>query len=469
MADVIAERKVVYAGLWRQHSKSDYDTLLKQISSQLDQKGGLVSMFQLCRDGVSINVLNQDGSVKRKEKIPGQNIQDITVNRYNPICLLTVFVDVNRRLNYLVCRCDGTSDATYLVQTYRERKSVTSGEGYKIDLKEPHGLNWTLKRKNKNHPVLNGDAASSSTSSDKGDITDTNGNSALIMATSNGFATDDRDVFSNGNHHVEIVVSPEELVREPCVVDGNECFSVAVQTEFEYEDKQSLTSTTSFRSLKDELLNLSQEVKEIKLILQKTTGIGSTEYFHREKNMIDNHTGSRFMPASVDSNDGPHSPSSKSSSEGDRHVNFDQVTSVIFPDHNIRSLGVQTEKGKGQRYVKRQVQPTTSHPRNHAIRTRSRSSSAGSIPMSPTSVSPPASHELYVRQVVRQDDRSPGLNRSTIPMPMEHMYNAYTQEFKHPRRKIIVMPGSSKTLPPMRHSEKGHMRTIYFDKNGEKK
>ena len=459
MDDVIAQRKVVYAGLWRQHSKSDYDTLLRQISSQLEGKGGLLSWFQLCLDGVRIIVLNKDGSVRRTEKIPGQNIQDVTVNRYNPICLMTVFVDVNRRLSFLVCRCLDTSDATHLVQNYREHKRVSSGEGYKIDLKEPHGLNWTLRSSKKNNPVLNGDTSRSSTSSDKVEMVDTNGKGAAVVATSNGFASDDGDVFLGDSHHVQITVQTTDLEREPCEIDGNECFSVAVQTDLEYEDKQSLTSTTSFRSLKDELLNLSQEVKEIKLILQKTTGISSTEYFQQNTNMH-SHTGAKYVPVSVNSNGELHSPSSKSSSDGDRHVNFDQVTSVIFPDHQIRSFGVQTERGKGHRYVKRQSPSTSSQARNHAMRTRSRSSSTGSIPMSPISMTSSDSHELYVKQAVRQDGRSSGLHRSTIERPIEQVYNMYTHDFRQPRRKIIVMPH-------MRHVEKEHIRTFQFDKNGD--
>ncbi|XP_067681333.1 uncharacterized protein [Haliotis asinina] len=437
MSATLIQKKVKFCGVWKPSSKASNDALLRQISVQFLEKKSLVSNYQLCEDGLRLHVIQENGrkGSRKSEKIPFTGIQDICVNRYNSTCLMTVYVDAQRRSNYLVCRCESEHDVSQIVLAFKDYKKSLAGEGYKIDLVKPQGTNWTLMPKHDNVHV-NGH---SEMSSDSGDNVD--GGRRRDIVTHNGIA--------GSEHQLKVEVATETFEREPCEIEGRPGFSVAVQTNFGDvdSDRESMISSTSYRSLKDELLSLSQEIREIKFLLEKTTGISTAEYFKKDLTPNGGPDQRKYLPVPVDELELP-SPTDSANS-ADKRVNFD------MPDHDIRSFGVQTEKGQRKGYYTKRTgrsEVRAMHPVRGTA--RHRSSSSSSVPRSPGSIGRSggndvfdvSSHEraVYIRgseQHVRSG------YTTTIERPIE---DVYSRNFRNPRKKIVVMPSGHATMPALR-------------------
>lgn len=440
MSAVLIQKKVLFCGIWKPSSRASNDALLRQISAQFLEKKSLVANYQLCEDGLRLQVIQENGrqGSRKSEKIPFTGIQDISVNRYNPICLMTIYVDAQRRSNYLVCRCESERDVSQIVLTFRDHKISLVGEGYKIDFVKPQGTNWMLMPKQDNGQ-MNGH---SEMSSDSGDNVDGGRRREVVNGMQNGVA--------GPEHHVKVAVATETFERVPCEIEGRPGFSVAVQTNFGEldSDGESMMSSTSYRSLKDELLTLSQEIREIKFLLEKTTGISAAEYFKKDINP-NRHDQRKYVSIPVEEQDLP-SPTDSANS-ADKRVNFN------MPDHDIRSFGIQTEKGQRKGYYTKR--PGRSDVRAIHVRgnARHRSSSSSSLPRSPGSIGRSGGNDVFDapsqgRAVYIRGSEQHGKSgyTTTIERPIEEVYNVYSRNFRSPRKKIVVMPTGHATMPALR-------------------
>lgn len=428
----------------------------RTVSRQFQEKRGARATWRLTTEGLTILVTqSESGRLGQTDQIPVQAIKEVTLNRYNPLCLMTLYVDPNRRFNALVCRCDSEQDAGHIVQVFQQLQRSLSGEGYRIDLKQPRGINWTLKTKQ------NGEGEGGGLN---------NGLHHDDLSANGSVRSRDGGVgFVNNNNYGEVVVEleQEDLEREALEVDGRPCFNVGVQAELGGEDdsdRDSTASDMSYQSLKDELIMLSNEVRDIKLLLEQTTGISAEEFFRRQRDP----DAPRLLPVKrllSNESEGAESASSE------KRVNFAAPPGEGEDmDFDIRSVGMQTmDKGSRRgKYMKRVRQAFTpsryqqAHPHSRPGSSSFPQTSPGPVmsPFSPvgSKAGPFFTYSLNGQRYVepRRDIRhgSVSLSRAslygsggTVVRPIEAVYHAHTQGFRQKRKQVIVLPTRSASVP----------------------
>lgn len=403
MAPVLVEKTVLFIGVWR--TPSITDNLLRDIALQKGKQKGYPTRFQITTSGLMLHVRHSTGRTGRTDPIPIQAVYDITVNRHDPLCLLCVFSDALKRINLMVCYCGNDIDASDLVDTFRQYKKSLSGEGFNFDLKQPDGKNWTLK-----------------TSGREGTKSTIVGNKNNVQFAQNGIEADDSNysvsvlcnseqlstINANGNvtddsKEAMIVTSPmsysesPEVDREEFSYGGMVLCNVGVQTGGISDDDE-VQSTTSHSSaaLRHELLNLSQEIREIKLIIEEATGISASEYLRRQKARVENHNEPEpetitWQRVHVDEkNDDPLLFENQT-------VNLDTL-----PDHDARSYGTQTLPKKRYARKEKSNKSQSSGGTANAIRNRLKiDSSSYTYNDAPTF---PNNNDEYYQQVQRYQE-----------------------------------------------------------------
>ncbi|XP_025092866.1 uncharacterized protein LOC112563250 [Pomacea canaliculata] len=269
----------------------------------------------------------QDGS------IPLTAIRDVTVNRYNPVCLMTFYVDQANRFSALVCECENEKDAVELARVFRSFQRSKVGDEMPF-LKQPGSLNGQVTVPTlENGPKANGHA----------------GGTTIVSA----------------KHEVVVEVEKEHLPQVEVEVNGRPCCSVGVQAALSDcdSDVESSASTMTLQALREELHSLSQEVRDIRDLLQRTGGISTEEYFRRNPG-----PGSDKYVAVLPSSHVSDPPKGQIS---EKKVNFAETVrsspqGVVMVqggqdqdhdlDFDIRSIGMQTEVGPGGKQI-RQAAP----------------------------------------------------------------------------------------------------------------
>lgn len=225
MAEMTVSKTVFFIGAWRTTSVTD--NLLKQISSQLATKKGYSTTLTLTSGGLELLIHDKSGKVTRTDKIPLQNIIDFIGNKYSSTCILAIVKDRQNQFTVFVFLCSSERDAGDMVQTFSVIKKRLSGEGYNLHL-TPKGTNWMLKQK---------------AESDTGNVQ--NVRTVVVENTEKIRINGDNTTGRVG----EVRVLANGDVRH--VVSDN------------------VSHESAGSEIKDELLHLSDEVKAIKLMLEK--------------------------------------------------------------------------------------------------------------------------------------------------------------------------------------------------------
>lgn len=282
----------------------------------------------------------------------------------------------------------------------------------------------------------------------------------------------------SSKHEVVVEVEKEHLPQVEVEVNGRPCCSVGVQAALSDcdSDVESSASTMTLQALREELHSLSQEVRDIRDLLQRTGGISTEEYFRRNPG-----PGSDKYVAVLPSGHVSEPPKGQIS---EKKVNFAETVrsspqGVVMVqggqdqdhdlDFDIRSIGMQTEVGPGggSRYAKR---PRNFSPHDHAkipasYRHPRSSSSTSSGPFSPTAPVSPYSpsvfsnggtdfsfnvtkrppphshHELRFRSASLP--RGAGLPSSAVVRPIEMVYHAHASSVRLKKTKEMRKPASS--------------------------
>lgn len=457
MARVLVEKQVLFSGIWRPRHLDD--EFLRTVSKEFAQKPSAQATWRLSTEGVIILVSQSaTGKVGQTDLIPITSIKEVTVNRYNPLCLMTIYVDPNRRFNALVCKCQSEKDAAEIVHDYLYLRKSISGEGYRIDLKQPQGINWTLKNSQNGQRDVN---ANVTTEVINGHGTGHHPSRQSSLRSQGRSVAPGVGVFAAGRpgERVLVEVEQEELEREPMrTEEGLQGFNVGVQAELDDHDSdiESTASDMSLQSLKDELYSLSTEVREIKKLLARSQGISTEEYFRREQ---DGPRSSQIVPVkrSVSHDSDGHS-------SGEKRVNFASDSEDM--DFDIRSVGMQTDKSR-IKYIKRARAGTAPvRYRQVPFRPRTDSNASSQAPTNPAMVSPAVSydpnHFSYVNhghRIVhqRRDPRLTGESGPKGGVPqggtvMRSIESVYQTGPRRKRGQIIVMPQRAATIGPVRAS-----------------
>ena len=461
------------------------------MSQQFQEKRGAEATWRLTTEGLTILVTqSESGRQGQTDQIPVHAIREVTVNRYSPLCLMTLYVDPARRFNALVCRCHTDEDAANIVQVFRQLQRSQSGEGFRIDLKQPRGINWTLKSKHNGEGSSGGGGEGGGINGHGEDELSANG-SIRSRDGGGGGGGGVGFVHNNNNNYGELVVEMEEesLEREALEVDGRSCFHVGVQAELGPEDdsdRDSTASDVSYQSLKDELVSLSNEVRDIKLLLEQTTGISAEEFFRRQRE-----PGAPRLLLPVKrllshESDGAESGTSGGGGGGgggggEKRVNFAAPPGDEDMDFDIRSVGMQTADPAGGwrrgKYTKRARHPAFTPPRYqqgpHYPQARSASGSYSPSPQASPAASftSPGTFFTYSYNGQRYADPrrdlrfgSASLSKAslskaslygsgggggggTVVRPIESVYHAHSSGFRQKRKQVIVLPNRSASVP----------------------
>lgn len=383
----LAEKLIQFRGIWLAKYMVK-DSLIRAISQDYSSKPARPAMFVLSPSGVTLNVLpTVDGKPGRTVKVSFESLRDITSNRYAPRCLLVVCLDNKNMFSIMVCSAEHESDCRELAAAYTDyRKLLMLNRSHRerqLQQQQHLGVhNWTLRpgaggsRRQVENEEGHYSRISSSNYNHNHNSNRRGTNSSEIYETLDGMG---ERLLSDSSVEGEVFVVPEviihhaeeDLEREVAMA-GSDSYNVGVQTEGElYSDTDSIISSTSIRSLREDLQSLSEEMRAIKFLLETSTGISAEEYFRKHE------LEGRSTPAAIrgevkeleggvkvkslgnDKNDA----AGVSSDSGSFQVHFQNGTSEIEEgdaDYDLRSVGAQTETGGrsstligGQRYAKR--------------------------------------------------------------------------------------------------------------------
>ncbi|KAK3084104.1 hypothetical protein FSP39_008241 [Pinctada imbricata] len=233
------------------------ERLISDISVHADRFQGSPARLQLTKLGFKLYVKSGSGQVESTDFIPVQNIQELSVNKYKPTCLMCVMRDGTKGMSILAWRCLSEKDSFDIIKgfTFLKRSLGGEAEGYNVLLRKSHGNNWSLGRKE-------GTRIGRHSSSDAEDPY------TSIKAT--------KEV-TEGRTLVKHIVAGHVIVADK-----------AVQTELD-EDGHSASVSIDSLSVKDELSNLTDEVNAIKDMLENVMGVSGTTYYRKEvrKNKTD--------------------------------------------------------------------------------------------------------------------------------------------------------------------------------------
>lgn len=280
------KKKAWYLGTWRQSVLAD--NVIKQIQQLVARKKGNSVKLCMARDGIRVFVSNLLQGKVLFDHIPFTDLYFMTVNQHNPQCLLVIAKDPRYKYRIIAYRCENALDAGIFIQHYKDiRKSVSSVEGYNIELKRSNEGNWTLRSKqqeedkrqlktivNMRTPTVqqNGNVQTADTkvSVMNGDSkSDGNKNTAMIIQTR----------VENSPPSPRTKVTLEKIYRKGKTQNNIGIQAAGTGVE-RYSDNVSETSESN-QSFQNELNYLSTELREIKFMLEKSTGISAEVYHDR--------------------------------------------------------------------------------------------------------------------------------------------------------------------------------------------
>lgn len=377
MAQVLVEKQVLFCGIWRPRPQAFLDdAFLRTVGTQFEAKPGATAKWRLTTVGLTIIVTrSESGKLGQTDQIPVQSLLETTVNRYNPYCLMTTYLDVGKRFSVIVCRCESTQDARTIVDVFQRLRQSFSGQGYAVDIRRGQGTNWMLKTKGKEggQEKTGPEPLNAGVKNQDG----TNGYSGTPSKTTCvSHVSPVRTVL--------VATEAEKLEREATQVGGRPCFNVGVQTEVredepdDLSDRESIASDVSYQSMQDEIASLSSEVRDLKLLLEQTTGISAEELFKRYRGSSD--AAPRLMPVKRLLS----TESTESATELEKKVKFaapPDEEDGLDRDFDMRSIGMQAGGNSRLKYAKRMRKAAAAPARYqlHPVhRQRAGSASSGS-------------------------------------------------------------------------------------------
>lgn len=230
MAGVLLRKSVYFLGMWRT-SRLD-EELAREIARRAPSVTARSAQLEVCTVGVRL--ITRSGAGESVIRMP--YVHDIVINKYEPTCLLCVLKE-SRKLSIIVCRCYNTRDPSDIVKSFRASKRdgliIENDKETKrqIDLETKRQIDTETKRHRT--PQYRQDRAGTG---------------------------------RQGEISIRTKDPPKATYTEVC--------HVGIQTSPEDPDDVSLSlSSIQTSDLREELSHLSEEVKAIKMLIEKSTGV----------------------------------------------------------------------------------------------------------------------------------------------------------------------------------------------------
>ncbi|XP_041348933.1 uncharacterized protein LOC121368318 [Gigantopelta aegis] len=298
-----AKKDAYFIGMWKDDVVTD--NIIKEVVKRSSADKGRRVKLRLTSEGLLISKPSVFQVSTKIDSIPIESMYFMTVNKHNPNCLLCIIRDTVHKYNVLAFRCLTAVDAGELVKAF---KSIR-GDDMRM-MKRDDG-NWTLRAN-----------SSKSTPRQMLDIVankPTNGVQPNGDAL-RGYPPDHHDDVDPISAEVESVTKGEKLFFK-----GKSLQNIGVQTHL-HDDGDTMSEISDVSSFKEELDYLSQELREVKYLLEKSTGISAEEHLRAAKQ--------------VHSNDSDKSVMHIESNNNTIYTDREGVAHAIVPDY--RNFGVQT-------------------------------------------------------------------------------------------------------------------------------
>ncbi|XP_067681549.1 uncharacterized protein [Haliotis asinina] len=332
-ADVI-ERKAYFVGLWRGDVVSD--NIIRQLRVKSEADKGKKVKIRLSKDGVQIRKPAMFQASSLFDTYRMSDIFFITVNQQNRSCLLCIVRDLKHKYAILAFRCTSDLDAGLFVQNFKSWKSLSRGGNY--ELKRKQDGNWTLRNR--------------SASPTRQPLQIPNGRPTHFQVNGDVRHVSHTPRHTNHTRMNDITVLPDSgvVTKEQVIMNGRQRHNIGIQTMSNDIDMDQMSEVSDVSAFKDELESLSQELREIKFLLEKSTGISVEEHYRRareaketnnnDEKVLNNSGYPEGMARVYVSNREPPKMVPKLSLPAD---NEDEVFS---DEPDLRSYGVQTVPGQ---------------------------------------------------------------------------------------------------------------------------
>ncbi|XP_046581827.1 uncharacterized protein LOC124289265 [Haliotis rubra] len=258
-ADVI-ERKAYFVGIWRGDVVSD--NIIRQLRVKSEADKGKKVKIRLSKDGVQIRKPAMFQASSLFDTYRMADIFFMTVNQQNRSCLLCIVRDLKHRYAILAFRCSSDLDAGLFVQNFKSWKSRSRGGNY--ELKRKQDGNWTLRNR--------------IASPTRQPLQIPNGRPAHLPV--NG---DVRHVNHAPMNDITVLPDSGAVTKEQVIMNGRQQHNIGIQTKSNDIDMDQMSEVSDVSAFKDELESLSQELREIKFLLEKSTGISVEEHYRRAR------------------------------------------------------------------------------------------------------------------------------------------------------------------------------------------
>lgn len=460
---VLAEKSVLFRGIWVAGYQVS-DRLVRAISNDFSSKPSSPCKLILTTSGLTLERLpTDDGKTGKLNEIAFTALRDVTSSPYNRSCLLVVYVDAKNQFSVLVCSSERHEDLDLINKSFKDHKNFRLQNRPAQTPSQTSTLRQTRINSFERDPIpnvyrINSAEIHQARAQANGSVVSQDKRGSGYRTYSDSSEVNDTEVFltdDNRFHHGEVRVD-----REP--VDSNKggnpgAYNVGVQTHLTDMDSDT-SSITSSSTIRDDLHSLSEEMKAIKFLLEKATGISAEEYYMRRDFQGFRHAVAFQSEPRAMRSVNFSGVSRENGASGAVNDEADHASSVLTNGHShlsdeydLRSIGAQTDKGSSilqrSRYAKKPVSASTSNAYKEkvaALRKRGGPSGgengstggSGFFPDS-QSQSPATSPKNIGPTPPRSIGRSASTSRTTVSKSIEEVYMNRPQRGSLKKRAIF--------------------------------
>ncbi|XP_050409776.1 uncharacterized protein LOC126824577 [Patella vulgata] len=283
MSEKILEQKAYYIGTWKDNAVTD--NIIREIATLTSLEKGRKVKLNLLPEGLKITKSNFFQGKTLFDYIPLHDIFFMTINQKHPKCLLCIVKDPNHKYMIVAFRCKSELIVGTFVQNFKAlKKSV--GHTANVEFRQKEDGNWTLRdRSNANarrelQQLFSTDQTTTTTTV----TTAPQINGGLFYKKTekrNGVNKKptlyDQTPYVPVNGRTKTTYAFDPVSREDSYDRGRTIHNVGIQAIGTEDDSESVISNVS--SMKDEIDALSTELREVKYLLEKSTGISAQEHY----------------------------------------------------------------------------------------------------------------------------------------------------------------------------------------------
>ncbi|ESO84667.1 hypothetical protein LOTGIDRAFT_168532 [Lottia gigantea] len=273
MSAAVFEKKAYFIGTWKDDAVSD--NIIKQIATLTTLEKGRKVKLKLTPEGLRITKSNMFLMKTLFDYIPLYDIFFMTINQQHPMCLMCVIRDPDHKYTIIAFRCASELIAGTFVQNFRAWKKTAGQEN--VEFRKKDDGNWTLReRSNANaRRELQQLFNSEPTQDVKPQLT-----GGIFYKKSEKRNSDERKT----NIYEQTPYAPMNGVKTEVYTEGYTTSGQVIHNSVPkavVRDDDSMSQISDISTMKGEMEALSSELKEVKYLLERSTGMTTREHYMR--------------------------------------------------------------------------------------------------------------------------------------------------------------------------------------------